>query len=156
MTHQQTPSPLTGSALALTVKNRLAELERVGAALDAYAADHGLTAPTTFKVKLALDEIITNIIAYAYSDGAEHEIDVRVSLEPGRLVLQVEDDGCPFNPLEAPAPPLAGLLAARPIGGLGIHLVRQAVDGLAYRRHGGRNRLTMQKSIADPESASTE
>ena len=53
-------------------------------------------------MKLALDEILTNVISYAYDDAGEHHITIRFSLEQGKWTVEVEDDGRPFNPSDAP------------------------------------------------------
>ena len=63
----------------------------------------------------------------------------------------VEDDGLPFNPLEAPEPDLDSPIETRQIGGLGIHLVRNVTDGLEYRRNEGRNRLVIRKQLPRSE-----
>jgi serine/threonine-protein kinase RsbW len=70
---------------------------------------------------------------------------VRLSAEPGEIKAEVEDDGEPFNPLEAPEPDTEKSLEERTIGGLGIHLVRKLMDRLEYKREGERNLLTVRK-----------
>jgi len=72
---------------------------------------------------------------------------VGVSLSARELRIEVEDDGRPFNPLEHPAPDLSNLVDARPVGGLGIHMMRNSLDGLEYRRQHGKNIMVMIKRI---------
>ena len=71
-----------------------------------------------------------------------------LALEGEILTIQVEDDGKPFDPLEAPPPNLDLPIEDRPIGGLGIYIVRSTVNEIEHRREGGRNILTMQKTMA--------
>ena len=133
--------------LKITLKSHLTEIERISHLVTAFGEEHGLPAATIFEVNLALDEVLTNIIAYAHDDGAEHEIAVRLALAAGELLVEVEDDGRPFNPLEVPEPDIHQPLAERTIGGLGLHLVRKLMTGLAYRRQDGRNVLVMRKTV---------
>jgi serine/threonine-protein kinase RsbW len=72
-------------------------------------------------------------------------------MELGELKAEVEDDGQPFNPLEAPEVDTTKPLEERTIGGLGIHLVRKLMDGLDYQRQGDRNLLTMKKKTEEPQ-----
>ena len=134
--------------LSVPVKNRLSELERVAQLVEEFGKRCGLPAQTIFEATLALDEILTNIISYAYDDGAEHDIVVRLSVLAGELSVEVEDDGRPFNPLEVATPLLDVPIDQRPIGGLGMHLVRQVMHGLEYRRAHGKNLLLMRKTAA--------
>jgi anti-sigma regulatory factor (Ser/Thr protein kinase) len=97
-------------------------------------------------VNLALDEIVTNVISYAYGDARQHEILVHLALERGELAVCVVDDGRPFNPVDAPPVDLDADMKDRPIGGLGIQIVRSVMDALDYRREDGRNILTMRKA----------
>jgi anti-sigma regulatory factor (Ser/Thr protein kinase) len=101
-------------------------------------------------VNLAVEEILTNIISYGYTDNREeHEIKVSVSVQPGEVRVDVEDDGQPFNPLEAPEPDTTKPLEERTAGGLGIHLVRQLMDDLDYKRQGDRNLLSIKKKTQE-------
>ena len=88
------------------------------------------------------------MIRYAHDDdGREHPIVVRLSVREGVLTAHVEDDGRAFNPLEAPAPDIDAGIDERPIGGLGIHLVRSVMSSVEYRREDGRNILIMTKQL---------
>lgn len=138
--------------LTLTVKNDLAELARVSSAVAEFGQRHALPAAVLFDLHLALDEILTNVISYGYDDNREHEIVVRVTLPavspPRHIELEVRDDGLPFNPLDAAQPDVSAPVAERPIGGLGIYLVRRVMDDLEYRRQQGKNVLVMRKTLA--------
>lgn len=99
-------------------------------------------------MRLVLDELLTNVISYGYSDRDEHLIEVDLTLEDGVLRVRIEDDGAPFNPLHAPAPDTHCPTEDRHIGGLGIHLVTSLMDHVAYERAAEKNRLIMEKRIA--------
>ena len=127
------------NTICIQLKNNLSELESVNKVVAEFAERHHLSAKVLFNLNLALEEILTNVISYGYDDKDEHQITVRLFLEQGQLKVEVEDDGRPFNPLEAPEPDLSKSLEERPVGGLGIHLVRKLMDELEYRREEGRN-----------------
>jgi anti-sigma regulatory factor (Ser/Thr protein kinase) len=132
----------------LTLHNRLSELDRLADELTAFGQAQRLPKPISQALHLALDEIVTNIIAYGYDDQADHQISLRLSLEAGEVTAEVEDDARPFNPLEAPAPDLTAPLEERSEGGLGIHLARTVMDRLEYRRQNGKNYLVMRKRVS--------
>jgi len=131
----------------IKLSNKLSELDRFNQALTEFGRQHGLTDKVMHDLNLALEEILTNIISYGYTDNREHEIKVSLSAQRGEVRAEVEDDGQPFNPLEAPEPDTTKPLAERTIGGLGIHLVRKLMDGLEYQSHEGKNLLVMKKHL---------
>jgi sigma-B regulation protein RsbU (phosphoserine phosphatase) len=133
--------------LQINLSNKLSELESFNQSLSEFGRRHGLTPRVVHDLNLAFEEILTNIISYGYTDNREHEIKVHLSLQPGEVKAEVEDDGQPFNPLEAPEADTAQSLEERTIGGLGIHLVRKLMDGLEYQRQEGKNRLLMKKNL---------
>jgi anti-anti-sigma factor len=137
----------------ITVENRLSELERLARGVEAFGQRLSLSAQFTFDLKLAVDEVVTNIISYAYDDRRVHEIVVRLAEESGDIVVAIEDDGRPFDPLSIPAPPVDRPLEERPIGGLGLHLVRTVTDTVEYQRRRNRNLLMMRKKIPDARLA---
>ena len=95
---------------------------------------------------LVCDELVTNIIKYGYSDCSEHEIVVQISIPPDAVVIELEDDGRPFNPLTRPAPDLSAPVEDRSIGGLGIHLLREMMDAGEYRYVNGTNHLVLRRT----------
>ena len=131
--------------LAVTLVNQRSEIERLSGFVDAFGETNHLSPDLTFAMNLALDEVLTNIILHGFDDRLEHPISVRLSLEEDGLSAQIEDDGRPFNPLDAPPVNLDAVIEDRPIGGLGIHIVRSTMDVLEYRREHDRNILMMKK-----------
>lgn len=99
-------------------------------------------------ISLALDEILTNIVAHEPASAqVVRQIGLALTLDGCLLVAEVADDGPAFDPLSLPAPDLESPLEKRPIGGLGVHLVRSLMDEVRYRRDGDRNRLTLVKRV---------
>jgi anti-anti-sigma factor len=131
----------------LVAANRLDEIERIGREVDVFARRLGLPLGLVFDVNLALDEVLTNIMSYAYDDEETHEIVIRLRVERDRFVVDVEDDGREFDPLSTVEPSFEGPVEERPVGGLGLALVRRLVSELEYDRRGGWNVLTMTRYL---------
>lgn len=147
---QAPPHPagsVAADRLELVIANRLPELARVFAAVDEVARGR-VPAEAADDLKVALDEILSNVMAHGYTDGAAHEIRVTVGLAGAQIVAHVEDDGVAFDPLAVPAPDLAAQAGQRPLGGLGIHLVRGLMSDIQYQRIAGRNVLRLARSFA--------
>jgi serine/threonine-protein kinase RsbW len=134
--------------VSVQLRNTLSELDRLRQLVTEFGERHHLPPKVLFALNLALEEVVTNVIFYAYEDEAEHHIFIRLSIWKGEVVAEVEDDGRPFNPLEVPRPDLESPLEERPIGGLGLHLVRNLMDEVQYRRHNDRNLFLIRKSVA--------
>ena len=100
------------------------------------------------ELNLGLDELFTNIISYGFDDQSEHHIKFSLSKTDETLVVEIEDDGIPFNPLDAAGPEVARDLESINIGGLGIHLMKKMVDDINYQRIEGKNKLTLKKCVA--------
>lgn len=133
--------------LELTLANRKSAIPGLQDCLEAFARQNGLPGPVLHAVQLAVEEHLTNIISYGYTDDGRHQIQIRVWCTGTALSVEVEDDGVPFNPLAHPGPDLSILPEDRPIGGLGILMMRRALDDARYRREQGRNVLTLTKHI---------
>jgi phosphoserine phosphatase RsbU/P len=137
----------TNAAITAEIKNDLSEIERLKHIVDEFARRHQIETQALGNMNLAVDEVLTNIISYGYDGAGEHRIVIRLALERGKWTVEVEDDGKPFNPLNAPVPDTKQLLEERPIGGLGIHLVRKTIEELEYRRQQDRNILIMRLNV---------
>ncbi len=131
---------------AVTLLNRPSEIGRLVDLLESFGERAGLGPEVTFRLTLALDEIVANVIRHGFDDKREHEIGVRVTVDPDVVTATVEDDGVPYDPRDAPQPDLDAPPDERQPGGLGMHLVRSTMDEVLYRRNDGRNILTMKTS----------
>src|SRR5262249_11036600 len=98
-------------------------------------------------VNVVLDEAVSNAINHGYDAGVRGEIAVRLRRAGDAVLLEVEDDGRPFDPLQTPPPDLTPPPEQRPIGGLGVHLIRNLMDEVTYARVDGRNALKMIKHL---------
>lgn len=132
--------------MQIVLKNQPPEKQKVAQALEQFGRDHNLPAPVVHAADLALEEHLTNLMNYGFPDNREHEITVRFALD-SQFIIEVEDDGPPFNPLQLSAVDTTVPLAQRPIGGLGIHLMRRFMDEIEYHSEGGKNVLRMRKRL---------
>jgi anti-sigma regulatory factor (Ser/Thr protein kinase) len=115
---------------------------------EAWLAEHRVSFEAMYLVSLAIEELVTNCIKYGYRDSKDHTIDFVLSVDGGTLTMDIIDDGNPFNPLEAPQPDLSLPIESRPIGGLGLHLLRELADDARYERRDSTNRLTLTKRMS--------
>jgi anti-sigma regulatory factor (Ser/Thr protein kinase) len=110
------------------------------------AAGAGFENSAIMKIQLAIEEIIVNIISYAYPDGEKGRIRLScLEKSSDRLVFKIEDNGQPFNLLEAEMPDITQPLESRDVGGLGIFLTRQFMDEIEYKREKNKNILFLTK-----------
>lgn len=129
----------------LRLRNRLDDLPRLERWLREFGERHGMAERDLCAVNLVLEELFANVIAHGHDDRDEHEIVIRLKVVERDLHIEFEDDGREFDPVSFPAPDLDVPLAERPVGGLGIHLVKSFVDRIDHRRSDGRNRLSLVK-----------
>ncbi len=100
------------------------------------------------QIDVALDEILANIANYAYGSGSgDMTIAYEFTEATRTVVLRFTDAGIPYDPLTAKEPDTSLSADDRPIGGLGIFLVRKTMDGMSYERKDGMNVLTIRKII---------
>jgi serine/threonine-protein kinase RsbW len=128
----------------LTIRSDLDEIPRVSAALEDLMTARGFDAEEILDTQLAVEEAITNIILHGYGESSG-EIGIRNRVTPHSAEVLIEDDAPPFDPLSLPDPDLAGDVEDRKIGGLGVFLIRQVMDGITYRRENGKNILVLEK-----------
>jgi anti-sigma regulatory factor (Ser/Thr protein kinase) len=129
------------------LRNDPAEARRIEEWMKSFAETAHLSPAARHAFDHALVEWITNIISHAYADAREHWIVIRFLTAPGQARVEVEDDGREFNPLTRPPVDTSAPLEQRGVGGLGVHMVRQLMDSVEYRRESGRNLLTMTRRV---------
>ncbi|MEO1260360.1 MAG: ATP-binding protein [Bacteroidota bacterium] len=133
--------------LELMVANRLTEIERVNHAFNHFARQNGFPDEVRRKINLVIDELLNNIINYAFGDRNQHLIQVQFVYKDPDLILEVTDDGVPFDLLSRPVVDVHQPIEEREVGGLGIHLIRQIMDDLQYVRAHQKNTTTLIKNI---------
>lgn len=127
------------------LKNDIAEIDRLTQAVQKFGKENHLSRDNIHEATLALEEIVSNIVFYAFNQiNSDHKIKIRMEIRDRLLLLEVEDDGKPFNPVENPVPDIDKPLEEREIGGLGIYIARKLVDELEYQRENDKNLLTMK------------
>jgi serine/threonine-protein kinase RsbW len=123
--------------LKLSIMNDMAELEGFYATVNQFLARHKIPYRSGYAVNLAIEELVVNVIRYAYVDDDEHAIEIGLGVIGEQVILEIRDSGRPFDPREAPPhDPDADDLE---VGGLGLTLVLDIVDELTYRREEERN-----------------
>lgn len=123
----------------------LDELRRVAEAAEELGLQEDWSPALVHQVDLAIEEFGNNIVRHGLA-GGPGEIEITLTSDAEAIMIEISDDGQPFNPLkDAPKPDLEAALEDRPIGGLGIHLVLTMMDEMHYRRENERNHLTLVK-----------
>lgn len=140
---------MADSSISFQMTNKMNCFKCFQPKVEAFGADNGLPPKVIFHLTLVLDELVTNIIDYGYADFDEHPIDVTITLDGETINITLVDDAAPFNILTAPEPELDTPLDERikPIGGMGIHLVKNMVDHIDYKRDEDKNILMLTKNI---------
>ncbi len=150
---QPTPVSTASSAvealLKVAIKNEMSELQNFSAAAAEFLAAHSVPHRAAYAVDLAIEELIVNVIRYAYVDDDAHVIDVELAIEGDQVVLRIDDDGMPFDPRKSPV--LNVHAEDREVGGLGLILVLDMVDVLKYHREEERNRVEVRIRLAAEE-----
>jgi len=130
----------------LTLKNDLDDLEKLRSFVEDIRKTLSVSKKCQFETNLALEEVFSNILSYGFNRHSDHFIKITVTTAQGVLNIRVEDDGKPFNPLEAQKPALQYDIKNCGIGGLGIHLIRHVMDDIRYERYQNKNVLIMKKA----------
>ncbi len=136
------------------IPSRREDASRFTEAFEAFCVEHGVAMGVVRAFQVCLDEVLTNIVDYAHQADGAHTIEVQVTLDAELLRTEVIDDGPAFDPLQdAASPDLDLSIEDRPIGGLGIHLVQELMDEVAYQRgDDGRNHFSMGKRLSPNHS----
>jgi anti-sigma regulatory factor (Ser/Thr protein kinase) len=133
-----------------TLRNRLSDIPQAMQRVEAFADRHAVPTAAVQSVLLALEESLVNIMTHGYCDEQEHPITVALTVMEGEMCLELTDDGIPFDPHTLPPPDLSLPVDERPIGGLGVWLMKQMMDEVQYRRVGPQNTLRLVKRWAQP------
>ncbi len=132
--------------MRLQLVNKIGELEKIRDTLESLTDEWGLPPQLCMSVNLALEEAFTNIVNYAFQDEEQHIIDIDIALEGKKIVIEITDDGQPYDPTKQDEPDINLPAADRPVGGLGVFLIRRIMDNIQYKRTGNKNKLILTKT----------
>jgi anti-sigma regulatory factor (Ser/Thr protein kinase) len=131
----------------LTLHNDVQEISLLTAFIDTISEENDIDMMVSMNINLAVEEAVANVMKYAYQKGTAGEVRINATAADGLLTIAITDDGAPFDPSQKEDPDVSLPVEERPIGGLGIFLVRQLMDSVAYQRADGKNILTLTKII---------
>ena len=131
----------------ITLRNDVKEVEALGSFVKQVAGQLSLDKSLAGKLRLAVEEAVVNVMEYAYPKGTTGDVNIRATSNGRRLKFIITDSGVSFNPTEVAAADTTLSAEERPVGGLGILLVRELMDSINYERIDGKNVLTLTKKL---------
>lgn len=131
----------------IVIDNQIGELSFLAEEIEKLAEEWNLPMALAMNINLVIEEAVSNIIFYAFADNEKHKIKISISLNIDKLLIEIADNGLPFNPMLQQEPDITLPLEERPVGGLGIFLITQIMDEVSYIRLKNQNILTLNKSI---------
>lgn len=131
----------------VVLKNKIEEIMTMSSFLEEISEELSLSMETSFNINLAVEEAVTNVIMYAYPQDEEHDFILSAEHVDNQLVFKIIDTGKEFDPTAQPDADVTLSLEERPVGGLGIFLIRQMMKSVEYQRVDGKNILTMVKLL---------
>lgn len=131
----------------IKLKNQVSELDLMAQFIEETGEELGLDMELLMNLNLVLEEMVSNIIFYAYPDGTEGTIELAVESDGKELTFFLYDYGREFDPTQKDDPDVSINPAERDIGGMGIFIVRNIMDKVTYQRLNGKNILTMKKVL---------
>lgn len=147
MTQKQHAGKRKPFSRSLVLPNDVQAVPRLQHFVDEVCDSVDFNQAQTMQMNLALEEAVVNVMKYAYPKDTPGDVNVDVCCDEGRLVFTISDSGTPFDPTAREKVDTTLSLEERPIGGLGIFLVRELMDSVVYQRVDGMNVLTLSKKL---------
>jgi serine/threonine-protein kinase RsbW len=135
------------AAKYFTIENQIGEIPVLAEKIEELAEHWDFPEQLTMSINLVVEEALSNIIFYAFSDNKAHKIRISFSLRNDLLKIMITDDGVAFDPTLRKQPDISLPALERPIGGLGIFLISKIMDTVLYERKNNRNTLILEKEI---------
>ena len=132
---------------SIILANDIAEISRLSQFVEEIGEEFSLAPDITFNLSLVLEEAVVNVINYAYPKEEHQSIYLSARLQDDSIILVLTDTGKEFDPTMAPEADITLSAEDRPIGGLGIFLIRQIMNEVKYERIEGKNVLTLEKKL---------
>lgn len=137
----------------LVLPNDIETIPQLNEFIDSVAEEVGLEMSLTMSLNLALEEAVVNVMEYAYPEGQKGNVEIEVTADQQWMTFVIMDTGIAFDPTMKEDADTTLSAEERPIGGLGIFLVRQLMDVIDYKRQDNKNVLTLRKKLGE-ENAS--
>ena len=131
----------------ISIRNRLDELERVNRFVEEICEELGLDMELQMNLNLVIEEVVVNVISYAYPESKEANIELQAESDGKELTFVLSDHGNEFDPTLSDGANMDENPAERKLGGMGIYIVKNIMNEVTYQRLEGKNLLTMRKEI---------
>lgn len=131
----------------LILPNDIATIPQLKDFVDTVTKEAGMEEMETMTLNLAIEEAVVNVMNYAYPKDTKGTVDIETTLDDGSITFVISDSGMAFDPTAKEDPDTTLKAEERPIGGLGIFLVKQLTDAVGYERRNDKNILTVKKKI---------
>ena len=135
----------------LRIKNQISELEKVAQFVEEIGEELGLSMELQMNLNLVMEEMVTNVIFYAYPEGEVADIELLAKSDGKELTFVLSDQGKEFDPTAKEDTDLDVNPADRELGGMGIFIVKNIMNKVTYQRLEGKNLLTMTKGIENDQ-----
>jgi serine/threonine-protein kinase RsbW len=132
---------------SISVRASLEHLSELIEHVTRISIEHSATPEQIMSIELAVEEVVVNVISYAYTENSQGKIKLSCYVNNEQLIISISDWGIPYNPLLKEAPDVDALLDDRPVGGLGIFLTKQVMDKVEYEYRDAQNILTLTKNL---------
>lgn len=133
----------------LILQNEVAEISKLAIFIEELGEEFGLSPELVFNLNLVLEEAVSNVILYAYPKEEHQTISLIARKKDNQLIFVLTDSGKEFDPTQVPDADITLSAEDRPIGGLGIFLIRQIMNTVEYQRIEGKNVLTLGKELEE-------
>jgi serine/threonine-protein kinase RsbW len=132
---------------SLKVPNRIDELAGIAEFLEETGDEWGLDPSVVLSINLVIEEAFTNIVSYGYDDQSDHIIEIQCKLKDKEIGIVITDDGHAWDPTLREEPDISLGPEDRPVGGLGIFLMKKMMDKVGYERNDNKNILSLTKYL---------
>ena len=132
---------------SITLTNDIEQVPQLADFVDMVCEEVGFDPSVSIQMNLAIEEAVVNVMSYAYPVGTVGNVIIEAQANEDCLTFTIIDNGTPFDPTAKSEVDTTLSAEERPIGGLGIHLVRQLMDSINYERIDGKNILTLRKKL---------
>ncbi|MDE2772878.1 MAG: ATP-binding protein [Gemmatimonadota bacterium] len=133
--------------LRVSLAPRLSSVRSLAQMVEGFGDANELPEQKIYMINLALDELITNTVSYGLQGVEQPQIEITVKVDDAAVVLTVVDNGRRFDPTQDTGPDLSSDIDDRPVGGLGLHLIKSFADRMKYEYVDGKNRLTLEHDL---------